>query len=353
MVQCRSTIWFSVHRCGTKRTYATQRPNSVSGNTTSPLLSHALDQKRRSARRDDAVGPFQLGLIPPTPEEVGEVKKWSELKTGEKVVRTAARTSNLVVILFGAGLTAVLAYALTSEMFSKNSPTVLYGKACELIKESPKVAQYLQGPLVFHNNPPAVIRPKHRNHLSSQIYVDSYGREHMRLHFFVQGKPPGSHSEDEEGIVSSIMNRVQNLASQMHEMSYDEMSEVAKAHARDVWDSCRELFRFLSGNPVPPPQYPHSSPPEISDEPKKTGWMSGVTGLFSGLRGASKSLDGTGEDSSSPSGETEGEVHADLAMARYFEFRYLVVDIPESSAPNRKRVFVLRSDNDRNSRWYK
>jgi import inner membrane translocase subunit TIM21 len=54
-------------------------------------------------------------------------------------MRTTARTTNLTVILFGAGLSAVLIYALTSELFSKNSPTVLYGDACEKIKDSPEV----------------------------------------------------------------------------------------------------------------------------------------------------------------------------------------------------------------------
>ena len=53
--------------------------------------------------------------------------------------RATARTSNLAVILVGAGLTGLLAYALTSELFSANSPTVLYNEACERIKASPRV----------------------------------------------------------------------------------------------------------------------------------------------------------------------------------------------------------------------
>jgi hypothetical protein len=54
-------------------------------------------------------------------------------------IRATARTTNLTVILFGAGLTTVLIYALTSELFSRNSPTVLYNEACERIKSSPRV----------------------------------------------------------------------------------------------------------------------------------------------------------------------------------------------------------------------
>ena len=58
---------------------------------------------------------------------------------GYIVFRTTARTSNLGVVLLGAGLFAVLTYALTSELFSRNSPTVLYGEACEKIKNAPRV----------------------------------------------------------------------------------------------------------------------------------------------------------------------------------------------------------------------
>ena len=63
--------------------YASSTPSRkpISGAT---LLSQALDQKRRSARGEDSVGPFRLGLIPPTPQDVGEVKKWSELSTSGK-----------------------------------------------------------------------------------------------------------------------------------------------------------------------------------------------------------------------------------------------------------------------------
>ena len=57
-------------------------------------------------------------------------------------MRATARTTNLTVILFGAGLTTVLIYALTSELFSRNSPTVLYNEACERIKSSPRVCEY-------------------------------------------------------------------------------------------------------------------------------------------------------------------------------------------------------------------
>ena len=63
----------------------------------------------------------------------------THLSSGRIALRATARTTNLGVILLGAGLSALLIYSLTSELFSKNSATVLYGDACERIKASPKV----------------------------------------------------------------------------------------------------------------------------------------------------------------------------------------------------------------------
>jgi import inner membrane translocase subunit TIM21 len=147
------------------RYYATRRDTPAYAQSsvgTSSLLSQALDQKQRGARREDSVGPFQLGLSQPSFSE-GTAKKWSELSPKGKgqsstastsslrrrafsnrisAMRATARTTNLTVILFGAGLTTVLIYALTSELFSKNSPTVLYNEACERIKSSPRVCDH-------------------------------------------------------------------------------------------------------------------------------------------------------------------------------------------------------------------
>jgi len=62
---------------------------------------------------------------------------WAEALTA--VLRTTARASNLTVILFGATLSVVLAYALATELFARNSPTVLYSDACDRIRDSPAV----------------------------------------------------------------------------------------------------------------------------------------------------------------------------------------------------------------------
>jgi hypothetical protein len=70
---------FFVAKCS--RHYATHRDTPTyaqPGVTSSSLLSQALDQKQRGVRREDSVGPFQLGLSPSSSDK-GTTKKWSEL----------------------------------------------------------------------------------------------------------------------------------------------------------------------------------------------------------------------------------------------------------------------------------
>lgn len=153
----RTTVfsWSLGKRClnlsRSSRNYATHRDALDPS-----LLSQSLDTKQGPAR--ESVGPFKLGLSQTQLAQQPKVKKWSELSTTGKgvficfecclysadrftvlVQRTTERTTNLTVILLGAGLSAVLIYCLTSELFSKNSPTVLHNDACDRINASPQV----------------------------------------------------------------------------------------------------------------------------------------------------------------------------------------------------------------------
>ena len=46
------------------------------------------------------------------------------------------------MIVVGVGLFAILAFALTTELFAKNSPSVLYSQAVDLIRASDAVSLY-------------------------------------------------------------------------------------------------------------------------------------------------------------------------------------------------------------------
>ncbi|KAI9445066.1 TIM21-domain-containing protein [Lactarius indigo] len=353
----RRTFIIIYRRYATHRDPPSHTPPRVDS---SSLLSQALDQKQRKFRRGDSVGPFQLGLSQQHGD--GSSKKWSELSPKGKAIRATARTTNLTVILFGAGLTAILAYALTSELVSRNSPTVLYEEACQRIKSSPRVAKYLPGSLVFHNNPPSVLRPRHRNrHVSSQIVLDSRGREHMLLNFYVQANPhlPDSHTSYFQSVSSWVTDAVTNLP----ELSWQEAKDSAMHHAQETVSSAKDLFRYLSGDPAPPQPaathiaFPEPLKQEVPTSDRKSFW-SGVTGLFGSLRNGSRTGPQDGTPEAGRGGVWhEGEVHADLVRddSGYFVFRYILIDIPGSQSRNPLRVFVERADGVRENepvvRW--
>ncbi|KAJ6519494.1 TIM21-domain-containing protein [Mycena sanguinolenta] len=308
---------------------------------------NSLDQ---NARQDK--GPFQLGLGlgQPAVQSGEKIPKWSELSTAGKVKRTTARTTNLTVILAGAGLSAVLIYCLTSELFSKNSPSVLYGDACERIKASSKLAKYLDGPPRFYLEPPAAVRPRHRNrHVSSSIRVDATGREHMFLNFYIQSQPQkASWSE-------SISSWTQDKLSLSMDM--DDLIAWAQDSALAAWDRSKEAFNFLSGAPSPPPPIDTWSTEPNNAEKKEESRGGGFMGMFSSLRGpGGKPLV---ESRPEPDGRVynEGEVHVNFVKNNQGNFilRYIIVELPNSRSRNPVRVFVERTpgvrDNEPVMRW--
>lgn len=274
-------------------------------------------------------------------------------------MRTTARTSNLGVILLGAGLSALLIYSLTSELFSKNSPTVLYGDACERIKQSSRIVKYLSGPLTFHNNPPSSVRPRHRNrHVTSRVMVDSYGNEHMIMTFYVQGQPEGVPApSSERSYLETISQWVHDNGAALSDLSFDDIVEWSKDSGQHLWDKSVRAFKYLSGSPLPPPPLPQLPSSEIQSNGKKeesSAWN--FAGIFSSLKGVKKT---NGEVTTTYTGTqfSEGEVHADLVKNKdgYFVFRYLLVDIPSSRHGSPIRVFVEREpgvrENEPVMRW--
>lgn len=254
-----------------------------------------------------------------------------------KVVRSTARMTNLFVILFGAGFTAVLAYALTSELFSKNSATVLYGQACELIKSSPnvrrpinaprknshvlsQVTQYFKGPLVFHNSPPSAVRPRHRNdRVASQSGRDAYGRETLLLNFYVEAKHRSGSAiiKEDQTWWESVNEWTSQRVAAVSDTTPEQAWEVTKEFANEKWDGAKRLFRFLSGDPVPGAKTSASVPvPEVKEVKQESGWKSSFTGLFSGIRGTSRDSGDMSIDGDDNEGHMEGEVQAMLVMVR-------------------------------------
>lgn len=183
-----------------------------------------------------------------------------------------------------------------------------------------QVTQYFKGPLVFHNNPPSALRPRHRNdRVASQPGRDAYGRETLLLNFYVEAKHKSSSTvaNEDQSWWDSAREWTSGRVAAVSETSPEEAWQYTRDYVGEKWDGAKQLFRFLSGDPVPTskPSTPIAAP-EVKEVKKESGWKSGFVGLFSGLRGPSKEsgdLLGGGEDEE---GYTEGEVQAMLVMVR-------------------------------------
>lgn len=55
------------------------------------------------------------------------------------MVRTVRQSGNLIVVIVGVGLFVILTIALTTELFAKNSPSVLYSQCIDMIRDSDAV----------------------------------------------------------------------------------------------------------------------------------------------------------------------------------------------------------------------
>ncbi len=113
-------------------------------------------------------------------------------------------------------------------------------------------------------------------------------------------------------MLARLKHKTQLFVHSLQDMSLDEMKDEAANRGQRLVDSTKGLFRFLTGEEIATPSQPVEVR-EQKEEKEEKGWMSSVTGMFSGIKGGSKS--------SSPSGDTwngttfaEGEVHADLVM---------------------------------------
>ena len=179
-----------------------------------------------------------------------------------------------------------------------------------------QVAKYLPGLLVFHNNPPSLLRPRHRNrHVSSQIVLDSSGREHMLLNFYVQAN---SQLPDQDvSYFESASGWLKNTTMNLSEVSWQETKDWIMLQTRETVDYAKDLFRYLSGDPASTSrasqvslQVPRKQEAPTGDE---KGFWENFAGLFGSLRGGSRKgpYEGT-LDAGHGRVWQEGEVHADL-----------------------------------------
>ncbi|EJD55388.1 hypothetical protein AURDEDRAFT_155622 [Auricularia subglabra TFB-10046 SS5] len=318
------------------------------------LVAQQLDGAGRQGQRGGQyVGPFPMGIAPGAGSEAS-VKSWKQLSASGKVVRATARTSNFAVIALGASLTALLVYALSSELFSRNSPTVLYNVAIGKIEACEELAKHLRAPYKFRTNPPSSQLPRHRNRsVSSLNATDAQGREHLLLTFYIQGASEDASdlNASDESYWSRTVDWTSRTTAQLSTTSFHEAQEWVKENFLCFVASSQRILAVLVGVAIPSTPAPAPPPPKEHKpvEPNASnGW--GFAGMFSGIR-TTRPSDVAHKDLEPRYDHTHGEVHADLIRddSGNFVFRYLFVDLPNSRVRNPKRIYVERASDVRDA----
>ena len=206
-----------------------------------------------------------------------------------------------------------------------------------------QVAKYLNPSLTFHNNPPSALRPRHRNHhVISQLAVDSSGREHVLMTFYIHARPPKtSRNNDEE---STYWERLISFTN----MTTEELWSWTKSAYERASKSTRKAFLYLIGEDpgLAARNSSHPSPSSSSssklddhglretrigrEESKGVLWS--IAGLFAGLVSRRNEARAHAVDLIDEKWD-EGEVHADLVKddEGNFQWRYILIDVPSTS----------------------
>lgn len=234
------------------------------------------------------------------------------------VARGTVNSTNFAVIIIGGAFTALIAYSFFSETLSPNSPTVLYGDACDRISSSTAISKALPGSLSFHNSPPTTARTRRRERtVENRIMRDAAtGRERMTLHFYVQATPKKHRTTLEGDGWLDKAGAWMNLQSEA--LSEWDLHQ-GKEWAEHISDRARNTFRFLTGREEDPSTSIPSDTLEAThikhqEKQEAKGWtgMFSLGGVFKGFTAAKRTNSATGAVDVKT--WTEGEVHADLIM---------------------------------------
>lgn len=198
---------------------------------------------------------------------------------------------------------------------------------------------------MFHNNPPSSSRPRHRNrNVSSQLAVDSQGREHLLLNFYIRGSSSGSShlsDADDEGYIARTWVKAQEKIHGLADTTWDEAVAWGSDALRRAKDRARQLFLYLTGESASSSSssypYPASAGSLTGQRPVKRetqigrgkpedegGFWSSIVGVFSGIgvsrKGPGASGRGRGELEEVRERYEEGEVHCDLVKVNSFVY---------------------------------
>ncbi|KAJ5143710.1 uncharacterized protein N7515_002497 [Penicillium bovifimosum] len=114
--------------------------------------------------------------------------QWGDLSRGEKVARTTQQSFNFLIVLAGAVLTGGVFTLFYLEVVSPNSRTWQFETAVGRIKDDPECIKLLGDRREIKAYGEATGSRWSRNRpIASTTEKDRLGREHLRMHFHVEG----------------------------------------------------------------------------------------------------------------------------------------------------------------------
>lgn len=278
----------------------------------------------------------------------GEGKKWSDISAGQKVARATVNTSRFFFISAGAALTFVIAYALSSELFATNSPTVIYGEACKLIEKSDKVHAYLLRPYRFQTNlseyasysplnPPGNLHRPSQTVSSVEYHDAQTGHDKMFIHFFIEAREKGTELSYWQVVRGAIITGADWL-------KYNAVRGVELIE--DWWKETADEASAKTAEPAAPPREPWWITRKLRSAASSVGSLVGSSRDAFGLAGVH--LVGSTAGQTEPGTWSTGEVHIEMvkdANGRYQYHRFFI-DMPSTRAPLRSRVWLDRGAGD-------
>ncbi|WVQ74596.1 hypothetical protein IAR50_004197 [Cryptococcus sp. DSM 104548] len=281
-----------------------------------------------STQEQDHAGPFPLGVGPGGRSKPW--RTWRELGLGGKLVRTVRQSGNLAVIIAGGTLFVVLTLALTTELFARNSPSVLYASAVDMIRASHDLDQYLLPPIKFTHSPHSSAPVRGTPSIASTtVRNPSSGKEHLIISFWVHGR-----GKDEELSLGWLRRAWASARGYVQEgvealgLVSQEPEQVAK---RDFEGGLIEEGRKL----------------EAREQGKKKsgGWFSWLGGGGLNLRAAASSVKIIGREPDPAGTYTTGEARGEYVKDEngHYKLLSLIVDIPSSRAAYPGRAVIHQS----------
>lgn len=356
---------------------------SSSSSPSSSALSEAKARPRFNATAEAALnassgssgGMGMAGLsvgggLSPGPtlidKATGQGKPWSQLKTGQKVARATVQSSRTMLILGGGALTFVLVYALSSELFAKNSPTVIYADACKRVQNSAEISTHLLTPYRFRTsptaesgssdfsplNPPSVKDRRRSRSVPSVSFTDERtGEEKMLLRFWIGAREKGEDWSIWDTARYEIVEAGKWVGRKVTEGGewLGEQLGIDLASSDSVEHGVATAANTTGSDPSSTPSAAATGP---SDNVLSRTFSSALGSLTSVVRSSTEAITSTLTSPSAPKSRrtsepgtwSSGEVHAELVKDQdgTLQYRTLFVDIPNSQAFMRQRVWIVR-----------